>query len=143
MWNEPEGRDGIAAARRGLRILVVDDHAGTQQAVHLVLRWLGCRADLADNGRVALEAVRASEYDVVLMDVTMPIMDGLEATRQIRLERPSGTGPRIVGMSADTMAEDRQVCFCAGMDDFLAKPVDVDALIRILDETALGLATVC
>ena len=85
----------------------------------------------------------SADYDVVLMDVSMPIMDGLEATRQIRLERPSGTGLRIVGMSADTMAEDRQVCLSAGMNDFLAKPVDVDALIRILDETALGLAAVC
>ena len=138
MWNQPEGRDGIAAARQGLRILVVDDHAGTQRAVQLVLRWLNCQSDVADNGRAALEAVRAREYDIILMDVVMPIMDGLEATRRIRLERPSGPGPRIVGMSADTMAEDQQVCFSAGMDDFLAKPVDVDALIRILDETALG-----
>ncbi len=142
MWNEPEGRAGVEAARQGLRILVVDDHAGTQRAVQLVLRWLGCRSDVADNGQAALKAVLAHEYDILLMDVTMPIMDGLEATRQIRLERPSGPGPRIVGMSADSMAEDRRVCFSAGMDDFLAKPVDVDALIRILDETALGLAAV-
>ena len=132
-----------AAARQRLRILVVEDHVGTQRAVQLVLRWLECHSDVADNGREALEAVRTREYDVILMDVVMPMMDGLEATRRIRQERPIGTGPRIVGMSADTMAEDRQVCFSAGMDDFLPKPIDVDALIRILDETALGLAAVC
>ena len=135
--------DDGAAARQRLRILVVDDHAGTQRAVQLVLRWLKCRSDVADNGRAALEAVRARDYDIILMDVVMPIMDGLEATRRIRQEQPSGTGPRIVGMSADSMAEDREVCFSAGMDDFLAKPVDVDALIRYLDKTALGFAAVC
>jgi CheY-like chemotaxis protein len=83
------------------------------------------------------------DYDVILMDIVMPLMDGLEATRRIRLERPCGTRPRIVGMSADTMPEDRQACFSAGMDEFLPKPLDVDALIRILDERASSLAAAC
>lgn len=143
MRNDPERHEDGAAARQGLRILVVDDHRGTQRAVQLVLRWLKCHSDVADNGRAALEAVRARDYDIILMDVVMPIMDGLEATRRIRQEAPRGTGPRIVGMSADSLDEDREVCFSAGMDDFLAKPVDVDALIQILDETALGFAAVC
>ena len=108
-----------------------------------MLRWLRCEADTVNNGREAVEAVRVREYDLIFMDVLMPVMDGLEATRRIREERPIGTGPRIVAMSADTMPEDREICFSAGMDDFLAKPLDVDALIRVLDEAAVGLAASC
>ena len=137
MRNMSRTDDALASARRRLRILVVDDHPGTHAALQLVLRWLQCNSDLAQDGQEALEAVRSREYDVILMDVVMPRMDGLEATRQIRRER--ARGPRIVGMSADSTPDDRDVCFAAGMDDFLPKPIDVDALIRILDEVALGL----
>jgi CheY-like chemotaxis protein len=141
MWNESEGRDGGEAARRRLKILIVEDHPGTQRAVQLLLRWLKCGSEVANNGRDALEAVRVRDYDVILMDLVMPVMDGFEATRRIRVERPLGTRPRIVGMSADAMPEDRHICFAAGMDDFLPKPLDVDALIRILHDTALNLTT--
>ena len=143
MSNDSGGLSGPAAARVRLKVLIVEDHPGTQQAMRLVLRWLKCSADVADNGRDALEALRVHAYDIILMDVVMPIMDGLEATRRIRQERPPGTPPRIVGLSADCMLEDRQICLSAGMDDFLPKPLDIDALARILDQTALSLAPVC
>lgn len=130
--------NGVVSARQRLRILVVDDHLGTQRAVQLLLRWLNCPADIAEDGRQALEAVQARDYHIVLMDVVMPRMDGLEATRRIREDAKGGSCPRIIGMSADTSPEDRELCLAAGMDDFLPKPIDVDCLVRILDEAALG-----
>ena len=143
MWNQCERPDGDAATSHRLKVLIVDDHLRAQQAMRLVLRRLACSVDVADNGRDALEAVRVRDYDVILMDVVMPLMDGLEATRRIRQERPPGAGPRIIGMSADTMPEDRQTCLSAGMNDFLPKPLDVDALIQILDHAASILAAAC
>jgi CheY-like chemotaxis protein len=143
MRSESRGRENVALARKRLRILLVDDHPGTQRALLLVLRWLGCDADVALNGREALEAVRGRRYDIVLMDILMPMMDGIEATRRILAEQPPGTGPRVVGMSADTTPEDQAVCRSVGMDGFLPKPIDVDSLILILDEVTMGLEAVC
>jgi CheY-like chemotaxis protein len=139
MWDTSRNDDATASARRRLRILVVDDHQGTQHALQLVLRWLQCSSDQADDGQEALEAFRSREYDIILMDVVMPRMDGIEATRQIRRARALARGPRIVGMSADSTPDTRDLCYAAGMDDFLPKPIDVDALIRILDQVAVGL----
>jgi CheY-like chemotaxis protein len=139
MWNESQTDEVIARARRQLRILIADDHPGTQRALQLVLGWLQCGSDVVENGREALEAVRSREYDVILMDVVMPCMDGLEATRQIRQERGFAARPRIVGMSADATPQDRDMGLASGMDDFLPKPIDLDSLIRNLDEAALGL----
>ena len=136
-------RDDGARERRHLRILIAEDHPGTQRAVQLLLRWLGCIAEVADDGRDAVEAVRRREYDIILMDVVMPRMDGLEATRRIRRDRTLTLQPRIVGMSADAMPEDQDIGFAAGMDDFLPKPIAVDRLTRILDEAAMGLSAVC
>lgn len=133
-----------AVERRGrLRILIVDDHAGTRRALELVLRWLRCPADVVENGREAVERLREQDYDLIFMDVLMTRMDGIAATRQIRKDRPYDVGPRIVGMSADTGPEDQETCFAAGMDDFLAKPIDVEALVQVLDRVATGLAAVC
>jgi CheY-like chemotaxis protein len=143
MANQGEWREGGVAARQGLKILIVEDHSGTQRAMQLLLRWLNCEADTVNNGREALEAVSVREYDLIFMDVLMPVMDGWEATRRIRAGGTIGTRPRIVGMSADTMTEDREVCFSAGMDGFLPKPLDVDALVRVLDEAAMGLPAAC
>ncbi len=143
MANQAEWREGGVAARQGLKILIVEDHPGTQRAMQLLLRWLQCKADTVNNGQEAVEAVREREYDLIFMDVLMPVMDGWEATRRIRAAMPIGTRPRIVGMSADTMSEDREVCFSAGMDDFLPKPLEVDALIRVLDEATMGLTAAC
>ncbi len=143
MRDEPVPTEHGVVARQRLRVLIVDDHAGTRRALQLLLRWLKCPPDVASDGVEALEATRMREYDVILMDVTMPRMDGLEAARRIREGRTPGSGPRIVGTSADTAVEDREICFAAGMDDFLPKPIDVDRLVRILDEAALGLASAC
>jgi two-component system, sensor histidine kinase len=142
MPTDTKARENGLAARRPLRTLIVDDHPATQRAMQLLLSSLDCVIDLADNGRDAVEAVRTGDYDVILMDVVMPWMDGRAATRRIREIRRPGTRPRIVGTSAESTAEQRSSCFAAGMDDFLSKPIDVDALVRILDEVALGVAQV-
>ena len=112
-------------------LLVEDNHVNQRVAVHLLAR-LGHRADLASNGLEALEALRHRQYDLVLMDVHMPIMDGIEATRRIVAEFPTATRPCIVAMTANAMEGDRLECLAAGMDDHIAKPIRLDVLEGVL-----------
>ena len=94
---------------------------------------MGYRADVASNGIEAVECVARQPYDVVLMDVQMPEMDGLEATRRIVARWPgAATRPRIVAMTANAMQGDREECLAAGMDDYVTKPIRVDALVQAL-----------
>jgi CheY-like chemotaxis protein len=97
-----------------------------------ILQQMGYRADLASNGLEAVESVARQAYDVVLMDVQMPEMDGLEATRAICERWAPGQRPRIVAMTANAMQGDREICLAAGMDDYLTKPIRVDRLIEAL-----------
>jgi len=124
--------DAEMGSRLPLRILVAEDHPTNQKLIALMLGRLGYRADMVSNGLEALAALESTPYDVVLMDVQMPEMDGLEATRQIRGRWPAGTGPRIVAMTANVMKEDRDACTAAGMNDYLSKPILVDELIATL-----------
>ncbi|MHB1561517.1 MAG: response regulator, partial [Isosphaeraceae bacterium] len=134
---EPLTDDEVVAARRALRILIVEDHPGTQRAVQLLLRWIGCEACTVNDGWEAVLEVRKREFDLILMDVMMPVMDGLEAARRIRVERAMAGVPRIVAMSGDATGENRETCLAAGMDGFLGKPFSADDLMRVLDETVL------
>jgi PAS domain S-box-containing protein len=106
-----------------LTILLAEDNPVNQRVAILMLQRLGYRADLAANGREALEAVQRQRYDLVFMDVQMPDMDGLQAAREIRSSVDEGRRPRIVAMTANASTNDRDNCFAAGMDDFLTKPV--------------------
>ena len=94
---------------------------------------MGYRADLAGNGVEAVESVARQVYDVVLMDVQMPEMDGLEASRRITAAAPQSKRPRIVAMTANAMQGDREMCIEAGMDDYITKPIRVDALVDALN----------
>ena len=96
-----------------------------------LLQQMGYRADLASNGIEAVESVARQRYDVVLMDVQMPEMDGLEATRRI-VARWGEQRPRLVAMTANAMQGDREACLAAGMDDYVVKPIRVDALVDAL-----------
>jgi signal transduction histidine kinase/CheY-like chemotaxis protein/HPt (histidine-containing phosphotransfer) domain-containing protein len=125
--------DAEMGRRHPLSILLAEDNAINQKLALLVLERLGYRADVAGNGLEVLQALRRQAYDVVLMDVQMPEMDGLEATRAIGHEFGSERRPRIVAMTANAMKEDRDECFAAGMDDFMAKPIQFDELVAALN----------
>lgn len=126
--NDPLAPHPLNAA---LRILLVEDNALNQQVGLRMLESLGYRADLAEHGQAALDAVRAREYDLLLMDIQMPVMDGLEATRRIRA-MPGIRQPRIFAMSASVLDSERQACLDAGMDRHLAKPLRRQDLAKIL-----------
>ncbi|HEY7693222.1 MAG TPA: GAF domain-containing protein [Gaiellaceae bacterium] len=115
-----------------LRILLAEDSAVNQKVALALLAKLGYRADVVGNGLEALSALERERYDVVLMDVQMPELDGLDATRRICERWPAGERPRIVAMTANAMEEDREACFAAGMDDYVAKPIRPEALAEAL-----------
>jgi PAS domain S-box-containing protein len=115
-----------------LRILLAEDNQVNQKVALRILDKLGYRADVASNGLEALEALERESYDVVLMDVQMPEMDGLDASRRICAQWPAESRPRIIAMTANAMIEDREACFAAGMDDYLAKPVRPEELAEAL-----------
>ena len=112
--------DAGPAERTQLRVLLAEDNAVNQQLALRLLENLGCGADVAVNGLDALEALRRRPYDVVLMDVEMPEMDGLEAARCIHREWPAPERPRIIAMTANAMQGDREICRAAGMDDYVS-----------------------
>ena len=124
--------DEHLAERLPLRILVVEDNAVNQQLALLLLQKVGYRADVAANGVEALEALERQPYDVVLMDVEMPEMDGLEATRQIRRRTPVEPRPRIIAVTAKALQGERERCLRAGMDDYLTKPIRLPELVEAL-----------
>jgi GAF domain-containing protein/CheY-like chemotaxis protein len=121
------GIDHGLGARHPLRILLAEDNAVNQKLALRLLDRMGYRADVAENGEEAVAAVEGSTYDVILMDIQMPELDGLEATRRIRRRWPGDT-PRIVAMTANAMDGDREACLEAGMDDYIAKPIAPEAL---------------
>jgi GAF domain-containing protein/DNA-binding response OmpR family regulator len=116
-----------------LRILVAEDNVVNQKLALRILQQMGYRADLASNGIEAVESVERQPYDVVLMDVQMPEMDGLEASRRITTKWSPAERPRIVAMTANAMQGDRELCIAAGMDDYITKPIRVDQLIEALN----------
>ena len=124
--------DPQMATRHPLRILLAEDNVVNQKLALRLLQQMGYRADLASNGIEAIESVQRQAYDVVLMDVQMPEMDGLEASRRICAKLQRGERPRIVAMTANAMQGDREMCMDAGMDDYLTKPIRVDRLVEAL-----------
>jgi CheY-like chemotaxis protein len=124
--------DAQMAARHPLRILLAEDNVVNQKLALRLLQQMGYRADLASNGVEAVECVERQAYDVVLMDVQMPEMDGLEASRRIVARGPER--PRIVAMTANAMQGDREMCLQAGMDDYITKPIHVEQLVEALHQ---------
>ena len=124
--------DVTLAQRHPLRILLAEDNVVNQKLALRLLQQMGYRADVASNGIEAIECVERQPYDVVLMDVQMPEMDGLEASRRITAKWNPGERPRIVAMTANAMQGDREECLAAGMDDYVTKPIRVDDLVEAL-----------
>ena len=122
-----------------LRILLAEDNPVNQKLSLLLLKRLGYEAEQVNDGQEALEALIRQPYDLVLMDVQMPAMDGLEATRAIRQRWPAPTGPRIVAITANAMQGDREKCLAAGMDDYLTKPIHLKELEAVLARVAAGI----
>ena len=129
----------IAPPRPALRILVAEDNDVNQILISALLARMGHVVHLVANGALAVEAVRRGDYDLVLMDLQMPGMDGMEATQAIRaLDGPRARLP-IIAMTANAFEEDRQACLAAGMDDYVAKPIDVDVLARAIARRTVAL----
>jgi signal transduction histidine kinase/CheY-like chemotaxis protein len=128
----PRAQSEEATVPRGLKVLVVEDNRINQQVALRLLSRLGIEAALAENGAEALAMVNARDFDVVFMDMQMPVMDGLQATRAIRRSSGRGRGVPIVAMTANAFAADREACLRAGMNAFLPKPVERDDLVAVL-----------
>lgn len=127
------------ADRHPMTILVAEDNKVNQIVIMNTLSKLGYRADLAQNGLEVLDQVQKNGYDVILMDMQMPQMDGLEATR--RIKAGNATYPFIIAMTANALQQDKEKCFEAGMDDYLSKPVILDDLVVLLRKWAMRLET--
>ncbi len=126
--------DRTMAQRIPLNLLLVEDNIINQKVAIKLLSQMGYRADVAANGLEAIDAVQRQPYDLLLMDVHMPEMDGLEASRRLNAMYPGPERPRIIAMTANAMQGDREECLAAGMDDYLSKPIRIEELCQILEK---------
>jgi CheY-like chemotaxis protein len=137
-WQVSQPAKGVIDAELGkrhpLRILLAEDNQVNQKLALRILEQMGYRADIASNGLEAIESVERQTYDVILMDVQMPEMDGLEATRQIVAKWPQ-KHPRIIGLTANALEGDREQCLAAGMDDYISKPIHIEELVDALERS--------
>ncbi len=124
-----------------LRVLLAEDNPINQKVAEQMLKKLGCKPDVANNGRETIHMMSEKEYDLIFMDVQMPEVDGLEATRLIRVNSDINQ-PYIVAMTANVMQEDRETCRSAGMDDFVAKPVRLGEVSKALRRASNQINTV-
>ena len=116
-----------------LKILLAEDNKIIQKVTALKLKKFGYITDIADNGLEVLSMLQNQFYDIILMDMQMPKMDGLEATRWIREKYPQDQQPYIVALTANSL-EDRQICLDAGMNDFTTKPIGITEINRIISK---------
>jgi len=123
--------DAELGRKHPLRILLAEDNAVNQKLALRILEQMGYRADVASNGLETVESIERQKYDVILMDVQMPEMDGLDATREIR-KLGNVSQPHIVAMTANAMEGDREMCIAAGMNDYISKPIRVNELVEAL-----------
>lgn len=113
-----------------VRVLVAEDNAINQKIVRIMLQKAGCEVLAVDDGSKAVEAVRSNPIDLVLMDLHMPLLDGLQATRQIRALENAVKEVPIIALTASAFTDDRDRCLAAGMNDFITKPIKLDYLLE-------------
>ena len=134
----------IKSDKQAIKILIVEDNIFNQKITQLMLERLGCQADMVANGQECLNALSNQQYDIVYMDIQMPVMDGITATQTIRESSSSQNKPWIIALTADSLPEDRQICMDAGMNDYISKPITLKAIERSLSEytrTHLGVGS--
>ena len=118
--------------------MVVEDNLLNQKLISLHLKKCGFLIDFAENGKLALEKIKENKYDLVLMDLMMPVMDGLEASLKIReWEKNTGDHIKIIGLTANTFDADREKCIEHGMDEYMSKPFEMDEFDRIIKKLGL------
>jgi CheY-like chemotaxis protein len=132
--DELHGTELAVSPPKPLQILVAEDNPTNQKLVVRMLDRLGYHADVAGNGLEVLEALARQRYDLIFMDIEMPEMNGLEATRQIRQRWPGAQGPRIVAVTAETSLQEKEACLAVGVDDFVGKPIPLGALVASLQK---------
>lgn len=125
----------LLSSRLPLRILVAEDNGVNQLVAEEILRVLGYRVEIAANGQEVLSRLGTADYDLIFMDMIMPELDGLETTRRIRSALPLARQPKIIALTAGVLAEQRDACREAGMDDFLSKPMQLDATRQAIERT--------
>jgi CheY-like chemotaxis protein len=130
--NEQEAASRLPDPSCSLRILLAEDNLVNQKVAIHMLKKIGYQADVVMNGLEAIETLQKSIYDVVLMDLQMPKMDGIEATRHIISRFPPERRPQIVAMTANAMEGDREICLAAGMNDYITKPINIEQLAKAL-----------
>ncbi len=124
--------------RNSMRILLAEDNPINQKLVVALLQKAGYSLDVVENGQQAVDAVRKNPYDLIFMDVQMPVMDGLEASRLIREREKDGQHIAIVAMTAHALKGDREMCLAAGMDEYVAKPLDPDEVFSVIERLSLA-----
>lgn len=130
--------DAELSKRYPLRILVAEDNPVNLKVVTRTLSRMGYRPDIASSGLEVIDALRLNRYDLILMDIQMPDMDGIEGTKAIRALHPGGQNPRIVAMTALALEGDREKCLEAGMDDYLSKPIRMEELVSVLERSSVS-----
>ncbi len=131
---EPASAKIKTISKPNVRVLLVEDNLVNQKVATAILRKAGCVVDTADNGQDAIQRIRQETYDLVLMDCQMPVMDGFEATARIREMRPPLRDIPIIAITAHAMKDDKQKCIDGGMDDYIPKPVNRQALIDLINK---------
>ena len=132
--NQKEKMLCAPAGYLNFRILLAEDNPVNQKVALAMLKHLGYKADVAVNGKEVLNSLEQKTYDLILMDIQMPEMDGLEATKIIRSSLPAAGQPRIIAMTAYTLQGDREQCLAAGMDEYISKPVKMEELKEALEK---------
>ena len=134
-------RPGFSESGGCLRLLIAEDNPVNRTVAAAMFRKMGHRVTLANNGLEAIREWNRAPFDLIFMDVQMPEMDGLEATRQIRKqELAKGTRSRIIAMTANALEGDREICLAAGMDDYVSKPISHRALADVIERMTIGVA---